>query len=203
MPTSQIRRLRDYWVFTGHRLRLTKELEPRIASLRGSVLDVGGGRGSEHDRAWDARTHRIRLDISANHRPDVLGDAASLPIADASVDAVVMFEVLEHLPDPSIAIREAHRVLVQGGTFLGSAPFVWPIHGDPHDYFRFSADALRNLLSIFDTATSIPLGNAAGGAWVLLSSRSRTLRALNPLMRRLGKRPDPKCPQAYVFTATK
>ena len=114
-----------------------------------------------------------------------------------------MFEVLEHIADPFAAAREAHRALVEGGTFLGSAPFVWPIHGDPFDYFRFSADGLRSLLAPFADVRVRPLGNALGAAWVLIASRSRAARTLNPVFRGLGSRPDERCPQAYIFIATK
>jgi hypothetical protein len=92
-------------------------------------------------------------------------------------------------------------VLRPGGTFLGSAPFVWPIHGDPHDYFRFSADGLRTVLQAFSDVQIVPLGNAVGSAWLLVSSRSQALRVFNPVMRRLGTRTDPRCPEGYVFTA--
>jgi len=40
----------------------------------------------------------------------VVGDATHAPIRSNSADLVVMLEVLEHLPEPSIALREAARV---------------------------------------------------------------------------------------------
>jgi SAM-dependent methyltransferase len=74
------------------------------------------------------------------------GDAARLPFSDETFDAVVMIEVMEHLPDPSAAAAEIARVLQSGETLLGSAPFVWPVHGDPHGHFRFSADGRQVIL---------------------------------------------------------
>ncbi len=38
------------------------------------------------------------------------GDVTRAPLRDASADLVVMLEVLEHLPDPAAALREAGRV---------------------------------------------------------------------------------------------
>jgi SAM-dependent methyltransferase len=182
---------------------LTRAVTPIIASLDGRVLDIGGGRDAPHDAAWRATVDRVRLDLSPAHHPDVQADAERLPFSDGTFDATVMFEVLEHLADPPAAAAEVRRILRPGGTFVGSAPFVWPVHGDPHDYFRFSADGLRVVLRGFSRVTLQPLGNAAGSAWLLLSNGSRALRVFNPLLRRLGERADPAAPEGYIFTATR
>jgi SAM-dependent methyltransferase len=203
MGVGTLEELRAFWVETGNRKRLTKALIPRIAPLRGRVLDVGGGRDAPHDVAWSTAAKRIRLDLVATHRPDVQGNAGALPFADDSFDGAVTFQVLEHVSEPDRALNEIARVLVPGGTLVGSVPFIWPVHGDPHDYFRFSADGLRYLLRRFAQTEIVPIGNAAGAAWILLSSTSRAARMLNPLMRNLGSRPNPRCPEGYVFTARK
>ena len=49
-------------------------------------------------------------------------DAPGLPLADRSVDVVVMSEIIEHLVDTDAALAEARRVLVPGGTLLLSTP---------------------------------------------------------------------------------
>lgn len=49
-------------------------------------------------------------------------DSPGLPLADRSVDLVVMSELIEHLVDPDSALDEAHRVLVPGGHLLLSTP---------------------------------------------------------------------------------
>lgn len=174
---------------------------PRIAVLRGTVLDVGGGRHAPHDAAWDPGTRRWRLDIGSAHGPDICADATILPIGDAKLDAVVMFELLEHVPEPARVLQEAHRVLRPDGTLLGSAPFVWPVHGDPSDYFRFTADGLRHLLTGFSAVDVQPIGSALSAAWVVLASRSRPWRVANPLLRGIGGRPDARCPEGWLFTA--
>jgi SAM-dependent methyltransferase len=193
--------VRTWWVATGHRSRLTSALTPKMRRFDGLVMDVGGGRDAPHDEAWPASARRVRIDITPTHRPDIQADAVALPIGDAGADGVLMVEVLEHLPNPGAAIAEARRVLRSGGILLGSAPFVWPVHGDPHDFFRFSEDGLRILLRDFSAVHIEPIGSAKSSAWVLLSSTSRAARVFNPLFRDVGRRPDPRAPEGYVFMA--
>jgi SAM-dependent methyltransferase len=182
---------------------VTRAIELRIATARGLAIDVGGGREAAHDRAWHPSVHRIRLDLSALHGPDLRADASALPMEDESVDVVLMVQVLEHLSDPERACHEAWRVLKPEGLFVGSVPFVYPVHGDPHDYYRFSEDGLRHILRSFEIVDIEPLGSALSGAWLLLASRSRIWRLLNPVMRGVGNKADPRSPESYVFTARK
>ena len=53
-----------------------------------------------------------------------------LPIPGASFDCIILSEVIEHLEDPQISIREAARVLRSGGRLLVTTPnyrSFWPV----------------------------------------------------------------------------
>ena len=51
-------------------------------------------------------------------------DMTSLSFTDRSLDAVLTFDVLEHVPAYRRALRECFRVLAPGGVLLLSAPFL-------------------------------------------------------------------------------
>ncbi len=97
------------------------------------ILDVGCGDGFATGVAaarlpghrfagldWSAPSLRLARDRGVA----VLqaGLDVSLPIRSASVDVVIMSEVIEHLVDTDSAIEEAHRVLKPGGSLLLSTP---------------------------------------------------------------------------------
>jgi len=103
-------------------------------------------------------------------RPDVFADAARLPLSDASVDAVVCLEVLEHVRDPRGALAEFARVLKPGGVMLFSMPFMYPIHDAPYDFQRLTEFGLRRDLdaSGFDIIALRKTGHAVRAAALLL-----------------------------------
>ena len=100
----------------------------------GSVLDVGCGSGLVADRILDMDATYFGFDFGGRHIEYVSkrfadihgrlktvfarGDAARMPFADASVDIVVMSEVIEHLLRPELAVWEIARVLRPGGVFI-------------------------------------------------------------------------------------
>jgi demethylmenaquinone methyltransferase/2-methoxy-6-polyprenyl-1,4-benzoquinol methylase len=106
-------------------------LEPLLAELEhlspGSrVLDIGGGTGNYAvamaRRGYDVTVLDRSTDMlcvaALKGLRTALGDATSLPVEDASVDAVTMISMLHQVPDWHAVLREAQRVLEPGGTLV-------------------------------------------------------------------------------------
>jgi SAM-dependent methyltransferase len=198
-----VTRMRKSWLRSSHRVRLTRDLTPIIRELKGVVLDVGGGREAPLDAAWPDAAIRYRVDAFPHIEPHVVGDAMTLPVRRHSVDGLVMCEVLEHLPRPAAAMAEARRVLRTGGLLCGSVPFLFGIHGDPQDYWRYTDSALRNLLTDagFADIVVLPHGNRFTIAWALICGDATWPRLLNPIVRRVFPADSARTPEGYVFTA--
>lgn len=70
---------------------------------------------------------------------------APLPLAAGMCDTVVASDVLEHLYRPRQLLCEVARILRPGGKAIINMPFMYRVHEAPHDYFRYTAHAIRRM----------------------------------------------------------
>jgi SAM-dependent methyltransferase len=124
-------------------LRLRRAFDA-IAGRTGVCLLLGCGAGRHnraihHDRpevtlvGVDLSVSAIREAVRAGSGGAYLvADAASIPAADGSYDIVLLFDLLEHVPDVGRCVAEIARVLKPGGLFHG---FV-PLEAQPKTLFR-------------------------------------------------------------------
>jgi SAM-dependent methyltransferase len=159
-------------------------LEENLARLPegASVLNVGAAGEIASVLAAHAgpRSFKVTsLDIDPGRGPDIVGDVAEFDFGDRRFDAVVMCEVLEHVREPSRAIENVHRFLHPGSILILSTPFIFPIHDQPHDYYRFTRHGLEWLLRDFSE--------------VVIAPRNTWAEAINVLWVRLIKEKHPVC----------
>jgi SAM-dependent methyltransferase len=129
-----------------------RTIMPLLQSVRGRVIDIGcGDRWVE--RHLPAKCEYIAIDypptIAMGYAggADLLANGEALPLADGSIDGVVMLSVLEHIPHPEQAIAEAARVLRPEGRLIIEIPFLYPLHDQPHDYQRWTRHGIVSRLT--------------------------------------------------------
>jgi SAM-dependent methyltransferase len=93
-------------------------------------VELGGGRGPIAALASARGLSSVVVDLDEQmleeaHRPAVQGDLRTLPIPTQSCDAAAAVNCLYFLDDPSVGLREAHRILRPGGLFVASSPSRW------------------------------------------------------------------------------
>lgn len=159
-----------------HRERILAEVRRFAAGTPAgaSVLDAGAGDAPYAGlfaacdyltQDWPNSPHALAASA------DVVGDIRALPVPDASFDAILCTEVLEHLDAPDDGLAEMRRVLRPNGRLLITVPFVAQHHEEPFDFFRYTAHGLRALADRNGLAVTrlVPLG----GYWTMLAHTLR------------------------------
>ena len=90
----------------------------RISSDCPKVLDIGCGHKPYRDLFPRAQHWGMDHGI-VDTSPDFVGDALRLPIRDQSVDIVFATQVIEHLTNPHVMVRECKRVTASANCSCG------------------------------------------------------------------------------------
>lgn len=163
-------------VFTKHWL-VNRIVHKAMLDLRdrahGVMLDLGCGR-RPYERIFRDRVDRyFGMDVDPGRYGgdgiDVVSSSEVVPVASNSVDTVLSNQVLEHLREPGDAVREMARILKPGGVAIITAPHIWGIHEEPHDYYRFTPYGLRYLAE--GAGLRVERVDALAGYWVTTGAR--------------------------------
>jgi SAM-dependent methyltransferase len=188
----------------------------RLAALtpsRHGLVDIGCGNGFvlevARERGWtDVRGVEPSTDAIASADPGVadlivpdIMRRGLLP--DSSFDAVTLFQVLDHMPDPQTLLRDCHAFLRPGGAILALNHNVaaWsarllgersPIVDVEHTYL-YSPETMRRLFSAagFEEISVAPVRNTYSLSYLLhlLPLPAQAKASLLPRLRttRLGR----------------
>jgi SAM-dependent methyltransferase len=97
----------------------------RIASAvikKNNVLELGSGAGFFRQFFPEVTTS----EVFETPGVDLVADACNLPLADQSLDAIVMTDVFHHIPDVELFLCEATRCIRPGGKIVMIEPWRTP-----------------------------------------------------------------------------
>jgi len=144
------------------------EYRDRKDYIKGSLIDIGCGTKPYKDFWSHVVTKHIGIDHSSvlhnKENIDLFATAYAIPLGDESFDSAICNAVLEHLEEPESAIRECYRLLKPGGIAIYSVPFIWHLHEEPRDFFRYSKYGLKYLFE--KVGFEIVELKALSGFWV-------------------------------------
>lgn len=132
---------------------------------KGNVLDVGCGNKPYQNLFNDSVTNYTGCDIKQSplNNVDIICSATDIPLPDNSFNTVLCTQLVEHVYNYPIMLKEFHRLLDFNGILFLSGPMYWPVHGEPHDFFRFTKFGFEKILEEHDFEIMEILEN--GGAW--------------------------------------
>jgi len=177
-PSFDLDNIDRYYV----RSSIMAALQESRPYLTGTLLDIGCGKMPYKEVLLKPNGHvekylGLDLEVPATEvysaaRPDLVWDGNKIPLAENSVDSVMLTEVLEHCFDPGAVLKEAYRVLKSNGYLFLTVPFLWPFHDVPYDEYRYTPFSLEKHLKNagFDQISIKSLGgwNASLGQMLAL-----------------------------------
>ena len=140
------KKLENLLIYQIHDRQLLKYASKHFS---GKLVDIGCG-----TKPYKALLiHIVQEHIGVDHHEtlhdksniDRFGTAYEIPADDGEFDCALCTAVLEHLEEPEMALRECFRVLKPGGIAIYSVPFIWHLHEEPRDFYRFSKYGLKYL----------------------------------------------------------
>ena len=144
--------------YTIHRILMGSKLS-NFNFSPGYTLDISSEKHASYEKDWNIELKNL-INIDIDGKPNILADINNLPFKNSTISNFGCFNVLELIQFPKIAVQEIHRVLNKTGYLVGYVPFLYPIHNQPVDYWRFSNKSLYQILSIggFENIIIEPLG---------------------------------------------
>jgi SAM-dependent methyltransferase len=167
------------------------------------VLDLGCGSGSGTALLSRARVHALGVDrVPPDARSRESGasfcraEIAALPFAPRRFDAVVSFQVIEHLADPAPYLRAIGALLADSGTALLSTPNRQLSDGvNPYHVREYLGGELRELLERHFAEVDLLGIGMSEPVRAYLAARSRRIRRV---MRIDPLRLRDRLPRAWV-----
>ncbi len=169
-------------------------IRARLPSGAGDVVELGSGAGFLKERIPGA----VTTDVFPVEGVDlVLPPDGRLPFPDGAVKAVVMTDVLHHIPAPRALFREAARAVRPGGAMVMIEPWVSP--WSRFVYGRLHSEPFRPEAETWEFPSTGPLSGANGALpWILFHRDRARLEKEFPEWRIAAV--EPLMPVAYLLS---
>ena len=129
-------------------LRIFQIIEANKVSIKGNSLEFGAYKNQKKNFSSHLRGEKNfqYTNLKKDKKNNILkGDLnQKLKFKSNHYQNLIIFNVLEHLSNPTKSLKELNRILKKGGLLIGSTPFLYQVHGAPNDYLRFTKNYLVN-----------------------------------------------------------
>jgi len=139
------------------KVKLLERLQPN----RGLLLDIGAGTGDflsvAKSSGWNVSATEPSLKArTIAESKGILFTDSTQTLPENSFDAITMWHVLEHVPDPTVQIEELKRLLKPGGVIIIAVPNYkshdakiygkfWAAFDVPRHLWHFSSKSIERL----------------------------------------------------------
>ena len=131
-----------------------KCLGKQARQIRGKrILELGSGKlykGKHYysvKNLFDSSNEFIQTDIREEFGHQIV-DVTSMRFKN-EFDVVLCLNILEHVFDFQTAIDNIYEALKDNGLAIIFVPGFYPLHDEPHDFWRFTEHSLRKILNRF------------------------------------------------------
>lgn len=129
---------------------IVSALEKSLEYVKGTLLDIGCGDMPYAGLMAERTKFHVGTDLRPRpeNPPTVCSDSLHLPFKEEAFDTVLCTQVLEHVRDPFMTVREVSRVMKRNGHAIFTMPAAWPLHEEPYDFFRYTKYGLKELAAM-------------------------------------------------------
>jgi SAM-dependent methyltransferase len=94
----------------------------------------------------------IGADMARGTGVDVVLNLHNIDLPSESVGTAISCDTLEHVEYPRNALSELYRILKPNGVLIISSVMLYNIHAAPNDFWRFTPEGFKSLLSQFPSS---------------------------------------------------
>ena len=129
-------------------LRVLQKNEFKKYKLSGKCLEFGANHKIRRNFLYkDSKEYKVFYsNIDNKNKSFIKIDLIKKLVHKKKYKNIIIFNVLEHLSEVNIALKNLNLLLDSKGKILGSTPFLYRVHGAPNDYNRFTKSYLQKIL---------------------------------------------------------